>query len=84
VIRIDLDNVTKKDSAILLKSFNNCKEFQLDNCVASLSVGKFATVECQGSSVLLNYGSNLFVRCIRVDFKWNSEVGISKDHLFCE
>jgi hypothetical protein len=55
VICIDLDNVTKKDSAILLESFNNCKEFQFDNCVASLSVGKFATVECQGSSVLLNY-----------------------------
>ena len=55
VIRIDLDNVTKKDSAILLESFNNCKEFQFNNCVASLSIGKFATVECQGSSVLLNY-----------------------------
>jgi hypothetical protein len=55
VIHIDLDNVTKKDSAILLESFNNCKEFQFDNCVASLSVGKSATVECQGSSVLLNY-----------------------------
>jgi hypothetical protein len=51
VIHIDLDNVTKKDSAILSESFNNCKEFRFDNCVASLSVGKFATVECQGSSV---------------------------------
>jgi hypothetical protein len=38
-----------------LESFNNCKEFQFDNCVASLSVGKFATVGCQGLSVLLNY-----------------------------
>jgi hypothetical protein len=55
VIHIDLDNVTKKDIAILLESFNNCKEFQLDNFVASLSIGKFATVECQGLSVLLNY-----------------------------
>jgi hypothetical protein len=55
LIRIDLDNLTKKDSAILLESFNNCKEFQFDNCVASLSVSKFVTVECQGLSVLLNY-----------------------------
>jgi hypothetical protein len=54
VIHIDLDNVTKKDSVILLESFNNCKEFQFNKCVASLSIGKFATVECQGSSVLLN------------------------------
>jgi hypothetical protein len=46
VIHIDLDNVTKKDNAILLESFNDCKEFQLDNCVASLSVGKFVTVKC--------------------------------------
>jgi hypothetical protein len=46
VIHIYLDDVTKEDSAILLESFNNCKEFQFDNCVASLSVIKFVTVEC--------------------------------------
>jgi hypothetical protein len=38
-----------------LESFNNCKEFQFNKCVVSLSISKFATVECQGSSVLLNY-----------------------------
>ncbi len=26
VIHVDLDNVTKKDSAILLESFNNCQQ----------------------------------------------------------
>jgi hypothetical protein len=55
VIGIDLDNVTKEDNAILLEIFNNCQRLQFNNCVASLSVGKLATVECQGSSVLLNY-----------------------------
>jgi hypothetical protein len=55
VIVIDLDNVTKEDSAILLESFNNGQELQFDNSVASVSIGKFATVECQGSSILLDY-----------------------------
>jgi hypothetical protein len=55
VICIDLDNVTKEDSVILLESFDNGQEFQLDNGVLSLSISKFATVECQRLSILLNY-----------------------------
>ncbi len=55
VIDIDLDYVTKEDSAILLESFINGLVFQCNNSVASLGVGKFAAVECQGLSVLLNY-----------------------------
>jgi hypothetical protein len=38
-----------------LESFDNGQEFQFDNGVVSLSIGKFATVECQRSSTLLNY-----------------------------
>jgi hypothetical protein len=44
VIGIDFDNLTKEDSAILLESFNNCQKLQFSNCVASLSIGKFAIV----------------------------------------
>jgi hypothetical protein len=51
VTHIDLDNVTKEDSA----SFDNGQEFQFDNSVAGLSIGKFVTVEWQRSSILLNY-----------------------------
>jgi hypothetical protein len=38
-----------------LESFDNGQEFQFDNGVAGLSIGKIATVECQRSSILLNY-----------------------------
>jgi hypothetical protein len=55
VICVNLDNVTKKNSAILLESFNNGQEFQFNNRVVGLSIGKFVNVKCQRSSVLLNY-----------------------------
>jgi hypothetical protein len=38
-----------------LESFKYGQELQFDNGVASLSISKFATVECHGSSILLNY-----------------------------
>jgi hypothetical protein len=55
VICINLDNLTKEDSAILLESFDNGQEFQFHNGVVGLSISKFATVECQRLSILLNY-----------------------------
>jgi hypothetical protein len=55
VICVNLDNVTKKNSAIFLESFNNGQEFQFNNRVVGLSIGKFVNVKCQRSSVLLNY-----------------------------
>jgi hypothetical protein len=55
VICIDLDNVTKEYNVILLESFDDGQEFQFDNSVAGLSISKFATVECQRSSIFLNY-----------------------------
>jgi hypothetical protein len=36
-----------------LESFNNGQESQFDKGVAGLSIGKFATVKCQRSFVLL-------------------------------
>ena len=69
---------------ILLQGFYNGKEFEFDDGVPGLHVGKFATVEGKGMVLLLDVGTNLLGRGIGIDIKGFGKVGICKHDLLGE
>jgi hypothetical protein len=59
VIRVDCDQMSKKNTLVLTKCFHYCKQFEFCHSVSRLRISEFPGIECKWLVFLSNDGSNL-------------------------
>ena len=78
VVRVNVQLSTKQHGSELLESFNNRQEFFFNCSIVLLGRVEFARVKGDRLILLFNNSTQLEIRCIGLDVKWEIMIRIDQ------